>query len=278
MPNPPSPWSSPAATPTSISPPAHGTWTTRSSAAPSTTPPAKPSTRSPSCSASAIPAVPGSTLSPAFGNPHAVPFSFAQIKTKVHLGGKPPRTKAAKTAPIAASTRIFSSRFRESRPPCCATSSSTACAPKQRPASKRSLPSFRPRDRQFPAKKTPSPCPQPTLDLIASFQHAVVGDLMKKTFAAPNRSGAPHPRHRRRGRQPRACASASPPRPPARPARRLPHPGSLHRQRRHDRRRRLAALLAGDFARRTSPPTLRSRCLDGLRLVAVAQVSKLRGR
>ena len=27
-------------------------------------------------------------------------------------------------------------------------------------------------------------CPQQTLDLIASFQHAVVGDLMKKTFAA----------------------------------------------------------------------------------------------
>ncbi len=36
-----------------------------------------------------------------FGNPHAVPFSFAQIKTKLHLGGKPARTKAAKTAPIA---------------------------------------------------------------------------------------------------------------------------------------------------------------------------------
>ena len=36
-----------------------------------------------------------------FGNPHAVPFSFAQIKTKVHLAGKAPRTKAAKTAPIA---------------------------------------------------------------------------------------------------------------------------------------------------------------------------------
>jgi N6-L-threonylcarbamoyladenine synthase len=35
------------------------------------------------------------------GNPHAVPFSFSQIKTKVHLGGKPPRTKAARTAPIA---------------------------------------------------------------------------------------------------------------------------------------------------------------------------------
>ena len=30
-----------------------------------------------------------------------MPFAFSQIKTKVHLGGKPPRTKAAKTAPIA---------------------------------------------------------------------------------------------------------------------------------------------------------------------------------
>jgi N6-L-threonylcarbamoyladenine synthase len=36
-----------------------------------------------------------------FGNPKAVPFAFSQIKTKLHLGGKPPRTKAAKTAPIA---------------------------------------------------------------------------------------------------------------------------------------------------------------------------------
>src|SRR5581483_8003959 len=35
-----------------------------------------------------------------FGNPEAVPFSFAQVKTKAHLAGKAPRTKAAKTAPI----------------------------------------------------------------------------------------------------------------------------------------------------------------------------------
>jgi N6-L-threonylcarbamoyladenine synthase len=33
-------------------------------------------------------------------------------------------------------------------------------------------------------------CPQLTLDLIASFQHAVVGDLMKKTFAAAESLGA----------------------------------------------------------------------------------------
>src|SRR5580698_10494666 len=35
------------------------------------------------------------------GNPRAVPFAFAQIKTKLHLAGKAPRTKAARTAPIA---------------------------------------------------------------------------------------------------------------------------------------------------------------------------------
>src|SRR5580658_7622332 len=37
-----------------------------------------------------------------FGDPHAVPFAFAQIKPKAHLAGKAPRTKAASTAPIAA--------------------------------------------------------------------------------------------------------------------------------------------------------------------------------
>src|SRR5580692_393505 len=36
-----------------------------------------------------------------FGDPRAVPFSFAQIKTKAHLAGRPARTKAATTAPIA---------------------------------------------------------------------------------------------------------------------------------------------------------------------------------
>ena len=47
-------------------------------------------------------------------------------------------------------------------------------------------------------------CPQPVLDLIASFQHAVVGDLMKKTFAAAESLGAQaHSRDRRRGGQSR---------------------------------------------------------------------------
>ena len=33
-------------------------------------------------------------------------------------------------------------------------------------------------------------CPQGVLDLVASFQHAVVGDLMKKTLAAAESLGA----------------------------------------------------------------------------------------
>src|ERR1035441_2850081 len=34
-------------------------------------------------------------------NPPAGPFAFSQIKPKLHLAGRPPRTKAARTAPIA---------------------------------------------------------------------------------------------------------------------------------------------------------------------------------
>ena len=138
-----------------------------------------------------------------FGNPHAVPFAFAQIKTKVHLAGKPRAPRRPKPRPSRASIRIFSSRFQESRPPCCATWSCTACAPKPKPAPAASsaVPNRLASER---AQRTVEACirisqtreealalcPQPTLDLIASFQHAVVGDLMKKTFAAAESLGA----------------------------------------------------------------------------------------
>ena len=124
-----------------------------------------------------------------FGNPEAVPFSFAQIKPKVHLGGKPPRTKAAKTAPIAAldprflfsfsgiktavlryvelnGLRGIATQVSESRPGA--------------PAYETGVWGTSPRTKEAALAL----CPQPVLDLVASFQHAVVGDLMKKTFAA----------------------------------------------------------------------------------------------
>ena len=122
-----------------------------------------------------------------FGNPRAVPFSFAQVKPKAHLGGKPPRTKAAATAPIAPLDPRLLFSF---------SGIKTAVL---RHVERNGL-----RDealrRMSAAPVHPRPpqtrdealrlCSQQTLDLIASFQHAVVGDLMKKTFAAAESLGA----------------------------------------------------------------------------------------
>ncbi len=117
------------------------------------------------------------------GNPLAVPFSFAQIKTKLHLAGRPPRTKAAKTAPIAALDPHFLFSFsgiktavlryvelHHLRPEAEARREALFAGPDApaRPSVEDAL----------------STCDPTMLDLIASFQHAVVGDLMKKTFAA----------------------------------------------------------------------------------------------
>jgi N6-L-threonylcarbamoyladenine synthase len=153
-----------------------------------------------------------------FGNPNAVPFAFAQIKRKAHLEGKPPRTKDAKTAPIAGldprflfsfsgiktavlryvelqglreeaqarAARFFAPKASQSESfaqtlgaPGLASETGETTAPQ--PASMRP-----PQTRE----EALALCPQQILDLIASFQHAVVGDLMKKTFAAQETLGA----------------------------------------------------------------------------------------
>jgi len=169
-----------------------------------------------------------------FGNPQAVPFTFAQIKTKAHLGGKPARTKAAKTAPIArldphflfsfsgiktavlryvelhglrdeakarashlfpvapsiaefsalAQTEVapsFSEFSALAQTEVAPSFSESASADSERVGSHRPKPTPHPPQSREEALAL---CPQPTLDLIASFQHAVIGDLMKKTFAA----------------------------------------------------------------------------------------------
>ncbi len=153
-----------------------------------------------------------------FGNPNAVPFSFAQIKTKAHLGGKPARTKAAKTAPIARldphllfsfsgiktavlryvelhglrddakarANRLFPvapsfPEFSALAQAEVAPSFSESTSDSERVGDHGSKPAPRPPQSREEALAL---CPQPTLDLIASFQHAVIGDLMKKTFAA----------------------------------------------------------------------------------------------
>jgi N6-L-threonylcarbamoyladenine synthase len=121
-----------------------------------------------------------------FGDPHAVPFSFAQIKAKVHLHGKAPRTKAAKTAPIAdldphllfsfSGIKTAVLRYVELH--------GMRAGGRERVAAMLAM--GRPPQTREAALAL---CPQPVLDLIASFQRAVVGDLMKKTFAAAESRG-----------------------------------------------------------------------------------------
>ena len=124
-------------------------------------------------------------------NPRAVPFAFSQIKTKLHLAGKAPRTKAAKTAPIADLDPHFLFSFsgiktavlryvelHDLRPEAEARREALFTGPDApaRPTVEQAL----------------AVCEPETLDLIASFQHAVVGDLLKKTFAAAEALGAKH--------------------------------------------------------------------------------------
>jgi N6-L-threonylcarbamoyladenine synthase len=143
-----------------------------------------------------------------FGNAHAVPFAFSQIKTKLHLAGKVPRTKGARTAPIAELDPHFLFSFSgiktavlryvevhdlraEAQARAARLFAPGAAAGASGPDSgtmeSTNLNTPRPPKTKEEALAL---CPQQILDLIASFQYAVVGDLMKKTFAAAESLGA----------------------------------------------------------------------------------------
>jgi len=153
-----------------------------------------------------------------FGDPKAVPFAFAQIKLKAHLQGKAPRTKGARTSPIAdldphllfsfsgiktavlryvelnnlrpeadaRAARLFHAR--ESHPEQSADSPGPSGAPGLVSETGENEPTP-PRPPQT-KNEALALCSQQVLDLIASFQHAVVRDLLKKTFAAAEIHGA----------------------------------------------------------------------------------------
>ncbi len=122
-----------------------------------------------------------------FGNPRAVPFTFAQVKTKAHLTGKTPRTKAAKTAPIAELDPHFLFSFSGIKTAVLRYVELNGMRAGVHERIVAVLAGARPPKTKDEALAL---CPQSMLDLIASFQHAVVGDLMKKTFAAAEALGA----------------------------------------------------------------------------------------
>jgi N6-L-threonylcarbamoyladenine synthase len=131
-----------------------------------------------------------------FGNPRAVPFAFSQIKTKLHLLGKPPRTKAARTAPIAELDSRFLFSFSGIKT---AVLRYVELNNLRSEAEARAARLFHRVGVEGSTSPVPPPktkeealalCSQQILDLIASFQYAVVGDLMKKTFAAAESLGA----------------------------------------------------------------------------------------
>jgi N6-L-threonylcarbamoyladenine synthase len=122
-----------------------------------------------------------------FGDPRGVPFGFAQIKDKAHLQGKGrvPRTKGARTAPIADLDRHFLFSFSGIKTAVLryveVHGMRAACQARQRALAAMAHPTWL--DAQ-------ALCDRQTLDLIASFQHAVVGDLLRKSFAAAEAMGA----------------------------------------------------------------------------------------
>ncbi len=107
------------------------------------------------------------------GNPEAVPFSFSQIKAKVHRKGEPGALDPAeaiyfsfsgiKTA-ILRYTKVYEMGLSIE-----ARRAALAAQPDPKPADALPL------------------CDKRTLDLIASFQRSVVDDLRRKTFRAAER-------------------------------------------------------------------------------------------
>ncbi len=122
-----------------------------------------------------------------FGDPRAVPFSFAQIKTKIHLQGQAPRTKAANTLPIAGLDPHFMFSFSGIKTAVLRHVERNGMREGVKARIAKVLAGARPPKTR---EEVLALYPQSVIDLLASFQHAVVGDLMKKTFAAAEALGA----------------------------------------------------------------------------------------
>ncbi len=219
------------------------------------TPPARPSTRWPSSSASATPAAPGSTTSPPTATPGRYPslsrksnpkpiaaakgppdapylFSFSGIKTAVLRYVETPRHGRLDRSPRAGSSPHL---YDPAMPSPSATSKPSTCSP----------PSSAPSSRTSSAR--PSPPPSTTARTACS-----------SPAAWPLTAN---------------CALDSPQQQRTRPAHRLPLARALHGQRRHDRRRRMAqtpqpATSRARLAHRPRQPPARRRIRHSRKIAA----------
>jgi N6-L-threonylcarbamoyladenine synthase len=110
-----------------------------------------------------------------YGNPEAVPFSFSQIKAKVHRRGEPGALDPAESIYFSFSG-IKTAMLRFTQVYEMGASIEARRAALARLADPK------------PADALPL-CDKRTLDLIASFQRSVVDDLRRKTFRAAERFG-----------------------------------------------------------------------------------------
>jgi N6-L-threonylcarbamoyladenine synthase len=107
------------------------------------------------------------------GNPRAIPFAFAQVKTKKKQN-QPPEAGV---------------------PPILFSFSGIKTAVLRYVETHRLKPAIARRQQELSGLEHPTPadalalCDAETVDLIASFQHAVVGDLLRKTFRAVEAAG-----------------------------------------------------------------------------------------
>jgi N6-L-threonylcarbamoyladenine synthase len=111
-----------------------------------------------------------------YGNPTAVPFAFAQVKTKLtkKRSQRPAEETIAKTLFSFSGIKTAVLRYVEShdlRSSAGARQRALAALPAPKPSDALAL------------------CDAATLDLLASFQHAVVGDLLSKTFRSASSLG-----------------------------------------------------------------------------------------
>jgi N6-L-threonylcarbamoyladenine synthase len=122
-----------------------------------------------------------------FGDPRAVPFALTRIKSKPHLVGKTPRTKAAITSPVTMLDPRFLFSFsglktavlRYVEENGLRAGAATREAALQAAIASGHTPAL---------DQVRSLCDQPTLDLIASFQSAVVDNLLHRSFDAADKA------------------------------------------------------------------------------------------